>query len=79
MIAGAMTFLQKHAAKGQIVTGLLYVRSGSRGSATPTSTPWDTPLNRSRRMRCARLRTWTRSTPACARAFSVSIEIETGL
>ena len=34
---GAMTFLQKHAAKGQIVTGLLYVDQ-RRKICTPIST-----------------------------------------
>ena len=40
----AMAFLQKHAAKGQVVTGLLYV-DPERRTCTPTSTRWDTPLN----------------------------------
>ena len=32
----AMSFLQKHAAKGQVVTGLLYVDAGGRGPARPS-------------------------------------------
>jgi 2-oxoglutarate/2-oxoacid ferredoxin oxidoreductase subunit beta len=41
---GAMTFLQKHAAKGQIVTGLLYVGPDSEDLHTHLNTV-DTPLN----------------------------------
>jgi 2-oxoglutarate ferredoxin oxidoreductase subunit beta len=41
---GAMTFLQKHAAKGQIVTGLLYVDPDSEDLHTHLDTV-DTPLN----------------------------------
>jgi 2-oxoglutarate/2-oxoacid ferredoxin oxidoreductase subunit beta len=41
---GAMTFLQKHAAKGQIVTGLLYVEPESEDLHTHLNTV-DTPLN----------------------------------
>jgi len=41
---GAMTFLQKHAAKGQIVTGLLYVDPESEDLHTHLDTV-DTPLN----------------------------------
>ena len=36
--SAAMTFLQQHAAKGQIVTGLLYV-DPERKTCTPISTP----------------------------------------
>ena len=39
-----MTFLQKHAAKGQIVTGLLYVDPDSEDLHTHLNTV-DTPLN----------------------------------
>src|ERR1700751_5932034 len=41
---GAMTFLLKHAAKGQIVTGLLYVNPESEDLHTHLNTV-DTPLN----------------------------------
>jgi 2-oxoglutarate ferredoxin oxidoreductase subunit beta len=41
---GAMTFLQKHAAKGQIVTGLLYVDPESEDLHTHLDTV-DSPLN----------------------------------
>jgi 2-oxoglutarate ferredoxin oxidoreductase subunit beta len=41
---GAMTFLQKHAAKGQIVTGLLYVDPDSEDLHTHLDTV-ETPLN----------------------------------
>jgi len=41
---GAMSFLQKHAAKGQIVTGLLYVDPESEDLHTHLDTV-DTPLN----------------------------------
>src|SRR6201747_2883576 len=41
---GAMTFLQKHAAKGQIVTGLLYVDPDSEDLHTHLNTI-ETPLN----------------------------------
>src|SRR6201993_3475498 len=41
---GAMTFLQKHAAKGQIVTGLLYVDPDSEDLHSHLDTV-DTPLN----------------------------------
>jgi 2-oxoglutarate ferredoxin oxidoreductase subunit beta len=41
---GAMTFLQKHAAKGQIVTGLLYVDPDSEDLHTHLNTV-ETPLN----------------------------------
>ena len=41
---GAMTFLQKHAAKGQIVTGLLYVDPDSEDLHSHLNTV-DTPLN----------------------------------
>jgi 2-oxoglutarate ferredoxin oxidoreductase subunit beta len=41
---GAMTFLQKHAAKGQIVTGLLYVDPESEDLHSHLNTV-DTPLN----------------------------------
>jgi 2-oxoglutarate ferredoxin oxidoreductase subunit beta len=40
----AMTFLQKHAAKGQIVTGLLYVDPDSEDLHSHLDTV-DTPLN----------------------------------
>jgi 2-oxoglutarate ferredoxin oxidoreductase subunit beta len=39
-----MTFLQKHAARGQIVTGLLYVDPDSEDLHTHLNTV-DTPLN----------------------------------
>jgi 2-oxoglutarate ferredoxin oxidoreductase subunit beta len=42
---GAMSFLQKHAAKGQIVTGLLYVDPDSDDLHTHLNTV-ETPLNR---------------------------------
>ena len=42
---GAMTFLQKHAAKGQIVTGLLYVDPELEDLHNHLDTV-DTPLNR---------------------------------
>ena len=41
---GAMTFLQKHAAKGQIVTGLLYVDPDSEDLHSHLNTV-DKPLN----------------------------------
>ena len=41
---GAMTFLQKHAAKGQIVTGLLYVDPDAEDLHTHLDTV-ETPLN----------------------------------
>ncbi|MEA2830064.1 MAG: 2-oxoglutarate/2-oxoacid ferredoxin oxidoreductase subunit beta, partial [Bradyrhizobium sp.] len=41
----AMSFLQRHAAKGQIVTGLLYVDPDSEDLHTHLDTV-DTPLNR---------------------------------
>jgi 2-oxoglutarate ferredoxin oxidoreductase subunit beta len=41
---GAMSFLQKHAAKGQIVTGLLYVDPESEDLHSHLDTV-DTPLN----------------------------------
>src|SRR3979409_1339542 len=41
---GAMSFLQKHAAKGQIVTGLLYVDPDSEDLHSHLDTV-DTPLN----------------------------------
>src|SRR6202012_890737 len=41
---GAMTFLQKHAAKGQIVTGLLYVDPEAEDLPTHLNTV-ETPLN----------------------------------
>src|SRR5258707_2443259 len=41
---GAMTFLQKHAAKGQVVTGLLYVDPDSEDMLTHLDTV-ETPLN----------------------------------
>jgi 2-oxoglutarate/2-oxoacid ferredoxin oxidoreductase subunit beta len=41
---GAMTFLQKHAAKGQTVTGLLYVDPASEDLHTHLNTV-ETPLN----------------------------------
>jgi 2-oxoglutarate ferredoxin oxidoreductase subunit beta len=41
---GAMTFLQKHAAKGQIVTGLLYVDPESEDLHSHLDTV-ETPLN----------------------------------
>ena len=64
----AMTFLQKHAAKGQIVTGLLYVDPEAEDLHTHLDTV-ETPLNHARRRkRCAPARPrWTRSTPACDR------------
>jgi 2-oxoglutarate ferredoxin oxidoreductase subunit beta len=40
----AMTFLQKHAAKGQIVTGLLYVDAEAEDLHSHLDTV-DTPLN----------------------------------
>ena len=40
----AMTFLQKHAAKGQVVTGLLYVDPDSEDLHTHLDTV-ETPLN----------------------------------
>ena len=42
---GAMTFLQKHAAKGQVVTGLLYVDPDADDMHTHLDTV-ETPLNR---------------------------------
>jgi 2-oxoglutarate ferredoxin oxidoreductase subunit beta len=42
---GAMTFLQKHAAKGQIVTGLLYVDPEADDLHEHLNTV-ETPLNR---------------------------------
>jgi 2-oxoglutarate/2-oxoacid ferredoxin oxidoreductase subunit beta len=42
---GAMSFLQKHAANGQIVTGLLYVDPESEDLHTALNTV-ETPLNR---------------------------------
>ena len=61
----AMTFLQQHAAKGQIVTGLLYV-DPMRKTCTPTSTRSRRRSTRSARRSCARaLPRWKRSTPAC--------------
>jgi 2-oxoglutarate ferredoxin oxidoreductase subunit beta len=41
---GAMSFLQRHAAKGQIVTGLLYVDPESEDLHSHLDTV-DTPLN----------------------------------
>jgi 2-oxoglutarate ferredoxin oxidoreductase subunit beta len=41
---GAMTFLQKHAAKGQIVTGLLYVDPDAEDLHSHLDTV-ETPLN----------------------------------
>ena len=62
-----MTFLQKHAAKGQIVTGLLYVDPEAEDLHAHLDTV-ETPLNTLGAKRCARARPrWTRSTPACAR------------
>ena len=61
----AMNFLQQHAAKGQIVTGLLYVRP-RRKTCTAISTRWTRRSTRSARKISARaLRRSTRSTPAC--------------
>ncbi|OAF13378.1 hypothetical protein AYJ54_44420 [Bradyrhizobium centrolobii] len=62
---GAMTFLQKHAAKGQIVTGLLYVDPEAEDLHEHLDTV-ETPLNSWKRTRCVRgRRCWARSTPAC--------------
>ena len=41
----AMNFLQQHAAKGQIVTGLFYVDGRNRRTCTIISTPLKAPLN----------------------------------
>ena len=50
---GAMSFLQQHAAKGQIVTGLLYVDPNPR-TCTAISTRWTRRSTRSEKS-CARL------------------------
>ena len=65
--SAAMAFLQKHAAKGQIVTGLLYVDPEAEDLHSHLNTV-ETPLNTlEANRRCARARRrWTRSTPACA-------------
>ena len=62
---GAMAFLAKHAAKGQIVTGLLYVDPDSEDLHAHLNTV-ERPLNRLEAKDSARARRrWTRSTPVC--------------
>ena len=67
----AMTFLQKHAAKGQVVTGLLYVDPEPEDLHAHLNTVDDAAQHARRRRSCARARRrWTRSTPACANAIA---------
>ena len=62
---GAMALVAKHAAKGQIVTGLLYVDPDCE-TCTATSTRWRSRSTRWRRPISAPARPrWTRSTRAC--------------
>ncbi len=67
----AMAFLQKHAAKGQVVTGLLYVDPEPEDLHAHLNTVDDAAQRaRGRRSSARAPRRWTRSTPACARAAS---------
>ena len=62
---GAMSFLQRHAAMGQVVTGLLYVDREPEDLHRNFNTV-EAPLNASPRRSCAPARRrWRRSTPAC--------------
>src|SRR5947209_16057228 len=64
---GAQNFLQKHAAKGQIVTGLLYVDPEAEDLHAHLDTV-ETPLNTLDEKALAPApRRWKNSTPACAR------------
>jgi len=63
----AMAFLQKHAAKGQVVTGLLYVDPEAEDLHAHLDTV-ETPLNQLDEKALAPApRRWKNSTPACAR------------
>jgi hypothetical protein len=65
-----MTFLQKHAAKGQVVTGLLYVDPDREDLHAHLDTV-ETPLNTLEARICAPARRrWKRSTPACGSSGS---------
>ena len=63
---GAMTFLQQHAAKGQVVTGLLYVDREPEDLHAHLNTVDDAAQRARARRSCAPARPRsTRSTPAC--------------